>query len=428
MPIMENGFDIDLPRMVRVRQVFPRPKEVSFEGAVRREISRPEIVSLIKPGSRIAIGAGSRGVAGIFPIIRETVRALKELGARPFVVPAMGSHGGATADGQREVLESYGITEESIGAPVVSSMEVVRLGETPSGIPVHFDRNAYEADAVIPINRVKLHTDFRGPVESGLCKMLTIGFGKHKGATALHTQGFDRFDKLIPQAAEVVLARAPVAFGLAVIENAYEEVARIQAVPANDILRVEPLLLREATSLMAKILFDPIDVLVVDEMGKDISGSGMDPNINGRFSIQGKGSLSPRVGPRVTRIAVLDLTEKTHGNATGIGDADVVTRRLVDKINYDFTYVNCITSTVLERGRIPITLENDHQAIVVAVRSCSRTEPSHARIVRIKNTLETSEIMISEPMLEEARRMGNIEALGDPEPMTFDSAGNLTKM
>ncbi|HWI52311.1 MAG TPA: hypothetical protein VNT01_09265 [Symbiobacteriaceae bacterium] len=425
MPISEGGFDIPLPRMVRVRQLFSRPQADSIPETVRREIRRPEVAALIKPGARVALGVGSRGIAGILPLVQAMVGATKELGAHPFIVPAMGSHGGATAEGQREVLESYGITERSVGAPVISGMQTVLLGETPSGVPVYFDENAYGADAVVPINRVKLHTDFRGPVESGLCKMLAVGFGKHRGATVLHSFGFDRFADLIPEATRVILARAPVAFGLAVVENAYDEVAEIRAVPAADFLTAEPVLLQKAASLMARILFDPIDLLIVDEIGKDVSGAGMDPNIIGRFAVQGKGRLPDQVGPRVSRIVALDLTENTHGNAMGVGDADVTTRRLVSKINWEHTYANVIASTVLESGRIPLTMENDRQAIVVALRSCSRVDPVRARIVRIKNTLEIGEIMISEPMCEEARRMGNVQILGESAPLAFDTDGNL---
>jgi len=427
MPIIEGGFDIPLPHMMRVRQLFSRPQVASIADTVRREIRRPEVAALIKPGARVALGVGSRGIAGILPLVQAAVSTVKELGAHPFIVPAMGSHGGATDDGQREALASYGITEQSVGAPVLSSMQTVLLGETPSGVPVYFDRNAYGADAVVPINRVKLHTDFRGPVESGLCKMLAIGFGKHKGATVLHSFGFDQFAELIPQAARVVLDRAPIAFGLAVVENAYDEAAEICAVPAAEILTAEPALLQQAASLMARILFDPIDLLIVDEIGKDVSGAGMDPNIIGRFSVQGKGRLPDQIGPRVSRIAALDLTDNTHGNAMGVGDADVTTRRLVGKINWEHTYANVIASTVLESGRIPLTMENDRQAIVVALRSCSRVDPARARIVRIKNTLEIGEIMISEPMCEEARRMGTIKIIGELAPLAFDAGGDLPK-
>ncbi|OJF16294.1 MAG: hypothetical protein A6D91_12140, partial [Bacillaceae bacterium G1] len=289
--------------------------------AVHETIRQSGVLSRISPGDRVAIAVGSRGVADIPILTREVVNAVKSAGGRPFIVPAMGSHGGATAEGQIDVLKQLGVTESSVGAPILSSMDVVEVGRLPNGLPVYIDKHAYEADKVIVINRIKPHTAFRGPVESGLMKMITIGLGKQKGAEAAHAYGFQYMAEHVQAMAKIAMSQVPIIFGLATIENAYDRPAKIVAVPAEKIEEVEPQLLLEAKSLMPRILFDPMDVLVVNEIGKDISGDGMDPNITGRYATPYASG-----GPKVTRIVVLGLTEKTHGNANGIGLADITTR------------------------------------------------------------------------------------------------------
>lgn len=421
MQIVEGGLDLPLPRMVRVRQRFPAVAEPDVAAAVARELRRPEVADRVRPGQRIALGVGSRGIARLAEIVGAVVRELKALGADPFIIPAMGSHGGATPAGQREVLATYGVTEEAMGVPIVADMDTVQVGETPGGVPVWFSRPALEADAVLPIGRVKPHTDFHGTVESGLCKMLVIGFGKHRGATRIHQEGFARFHEVIPAAARVVLDRVPVLGGLAIVENAHEEPARIEFVPAGRILAREPELLEEARRLMARLLFDSIDVLVVDELGKDISGAGMDPNVTGRYV-----AAHMRGGtPAVQKIVVLRLTERTHGNATGLGVADVTTRWVVENIDYQKTWTNVITSTELAGGRTPIWMPSDREAIALAVKTLNGVDIRSPRIVRIRNTLELKEIWLSEPMWLEERHRIDLEALGDPQPLPFTPEGQL---
>ncbi|MEW9031755.1 MAG: lactate racemase domain-containing protein, partial [Planifilum fimeticola] len=329
--------DVPLPRMVKVRQSFPAPEVADVPGAVREAVAAEGVLERISEGDRVAIAVGSRGVADIDVMAREVVRLVRSRGGQPFIVPAMGSHGGATAEGQIEVLKQLGVTESSVEAPIRSSMDVGRLA---SGLPVYTDRQAYSADKVIVINRVKPHTAFRGPVESGLMKMITIGLGKQKGAEAAHSRGFQYMAEHVVAMARIVLSQVPIIFGLATVENAYDRPAKIVAVPAEKIEAVEPGLLLEAKSLMPRILFDPIDVLVVDEIGKDISGDGMDPNITGRYPTPYASG-----GPRVTRIAVLGLTERTRGNANGIGLADITTRKAFEAIEWEKGYANALTST-----------------------------------------------------------------------------------
>ncbi|MCF8566845.1 nickel-dependent lactate racemase [Alicyclobacillus tolerans] len=410
--------DIKIPNMVRIRQNFFAPQIEDTASAVQQAISEANVLSRIAPGDRVAIAVGSRGVADIPILVREVVRAVKSAGGVPFIVPAMGSHGGATAQGQAEVLEHLGVTEASTGAPIQSSMDVVQLGQLPNGLPVYADKNAYHADKVIVINRIKPHTAFTGPYESGLMKMMTIGLGKRKGADSAHSYGFGHMADHVPQMARIVLSKVPIIFGLASVENAYDRPAKIVAVPAEQIEHVEPGLLMEAKSLMPRILFDQIDVLVVDEVGKDISGSGMDPNITGRFPtpfIQGK-------GPAISRIAILSLTEKTDGNANGIGLADIITRKVYDSIDWEKGYFNAFTSTVLQSVKVPMFLSTDKLAVQAAIKTCNAFDVDQVRLVRIKNTLELKEIWVSESMLSEAVQNEQIEVLTNPMPMDFSDS------
>jgi hypothetical protein len=364
---------------------------------------------------RSASAVGSRGVADIPIIAREVVNAVKLVGAYPFIVPAMGSHGGATAEGQVEVLEQLGVTEESVGAPIRSSMDVVEVGRLPNGLPIYTDKLAYEADKIIVVNRIKPHTAFSGPIESGLMKMVTIGLGKHKGADAAHAYGFKYMAEHVPEMARIVLSKLPIIFGLASVENAYDRPAKIVAVPAEQMEHIEPNLLLEAKGLMPRLLFDPIDVLIVDEVGKDISGSGMDPNITGR-------SNTPYVkisAPAISRIVILGLTEKTQGNALGIGPADVITRKVFDQIDWEKGYLNAFTSTVLTPVKVPMFLPTEKLAVQAAIKTCNAFDLNQVRMVRIKNTLDLKEIWISESMLPEALNVKEIDVLTGPAVMHF---------
>ncbi|CEG32875.1 lactate racemase domain-containing protein [Peribacillus castrilensis] len=407
--------EIQLPKMVKVRQNFRTPQIADVAGEVKKAIKEAGVLSRINEEDRVAIAVGSRGVADLPTLVRETVAAVKEAGGNPFIVPAMGSHGGATAEGQIDVLLQLGISEEAVGAPIRSSMEVIKLDELPNGLPVYIDKLAYESDKIIVINRIKPHTAFRGPVESGLMKMITIGLGKQKGAEAAHAYSFKYMAEHVPEMAKVSLSKAPIIFGLASIENAYDKPAKIVAVPAEDLEVVEPGLLLEAKSLMPKIHFDSIDVLIVNELGKDISGDGMDPNITGNFA-----TPYATGGPDVKRTVVLGLTEKTHGNANGIGMADMTTKAVMNEIKWEKGYANALTSTVTDVVKLPMFLDTQELAVKAAIKTCNAFDLTKVRVVRIKNTLEIGEIWISESMMEEALKNKNLKILSEPEELALD--------
>ena len=414
--------DVPLPKMVKIRQTFNADEILDVSAALSAALVESGQLAQIRPGMNIAIAAGSRGVAQIATLVRTTVAEVKKLGANPFVVPAMGSHGGATGAGQAEVLAHLGITEEYVGCPIVSSMEVVEISRLPNGMPVYIDKNAYQADGIIVINRIKPHTAFRGPNESGLVKMITIGLGKQKGAESCHAYGFKYMHDLIPAMAKEMLQLAPIMFGIATVENAYDHVAKVVVAGAAELIETDRHLLIEAKAAMPRIEFSPIDVLVIDEIGKDVSGDGMDPNITGRYP-----TPYPTGGPEVSKMVVLDLTEKTGGNANGVGTADFTTKRLVNKTDFQALYANGITSTVVRPNAIPMTLDCDLDAIRAAVKTSNALDLSKIRLVRIKNTLQLGEIMISEAMLPDALSLANVSVCSEPFEMQFDDLGNLRK-
>ena len=407
--------DIPLPKMVKVRQKFTAPQLEDVAAEVRKTLNETNVLAKINDGDSVAIAVGSRGLAELPVLVRETVREIRRVGGHPFIVPAMGSHGGATAEGQIDVLHQLGVTEEAVEAPVKSSMEVVQIGKLPNGLPVYIDRNAYEADKIVVINRIKPHTAFRGPVESGLMKMITIGLGKQKGAEAAHAYSFKYMAEHVPEMAKISLAKAPIIFGLASLENAYDKVAKVIAVPAEDLETAEPELLKEAKSLMPKIHFDEFDVLIVDELGKDISGDGMDPNITGNFATPYASG-----GPDIKRTVVLGLTEKTHGNANGIGMADMTTKAVVDEIIWEKGYANALTSTVIEVIKLPMVLETKELAVKAAIKTCNAFDLNKVKAVRIKNTLDIGEIWISESLIEEAKQNSHLEVMSEPRELVLN--------
>lgn len=407
--------DIPIPRMVKVKQNFRAPQLEDVAAAVRKTLNETNVMAKISEGDSVAVAVGSRGLADLPVLVRETVREIKRAGGHPFIVPAMGSHGGATAEGQTDVLHQLGVTEGAVEAPIKSSMEVVKIGELPNGLPVYIDRNAYEADKIVVINRVKPHTAFRGPVESGLMKMITIGLGKQKGAEAAHAFSFKYMAEHVPEMAKISLSKAPIIFGLASLENAYDKIAKVIAVPAEDLETAEPELLMEAKSLMPKIHFDEFDVLIVDELGKDISGDGMDPNITGNFATPYASG-----GPDIKRTVVLGLTEKTHGNANGIGMADMTTKAAVDEIIWEKGYANALTSTVIEVIKLPMVLETKELAVKAAIKTCNAFDLKKVKAVRIKNTLDIGEIWISESLIEEAKQNSNLEIISDLQELVLD--------
>jgi len=406
---------IRLPRLVPVRQIFEAGRISDIRGTVHAEFEKVGAGVRIKPRQRIAITAGSRGIARIAEITRAVVDEVKGLGAQPFIVPAMGSHGGATAEGQREMVESFGITAEAMGCPILSSMEAVALGQTESGYTVYCDRLAYESDGIIVLNRVKPHSILTGDQGSGLMKMLGIGLGKAVGADAIHVKGV--VENLRP-AARLVLANAPVAFGVAIVENSFDEPFKIEAVPPAEIEAADRRLLREARSYLPNIPYDPIDVLIVEWMGKNISGAGIDPNVVG---------MHRRIGGaperEIRRIVVLDLTPESHGNAIGVGMADIITERLKDKIDYRAMYVNALTSDFLWGIKIPIALPTDQEAVAVALKPFA---PETVRLVRIRDTAHLDTMWISEALLAETGQNPRLEIAGEPSEMAFDREGRLT--
>lgn len=412
--------DIPVPKMAKVKVNFDNKKISEIEPVLNKKLNQENIRKTIKPGMEIAIAVGSRGLDRLVEITALTVQFLKELGAKPFIVPSMGSHGGATAEGQREVLRHLGVTEESVGCEIRSSMEVVKVSELPNGLPVYVDKFAFEADGIVIINRVKPHTAFRGPVESGIMKMISIGLGKQKGAEACHQMGFKYMAENVPAMAKIIMEKTPVLFGIATVENAFDKVTIIEVLTPEEIIETEPELQKQAKSLLPKLYFDQLDVLVIDEIGKNISGDGMDPNITGRYPTPYASG-----GPDVNKMVVLDVTSQSEGNANGVGTADFTTQRLVDKMDKEGTYANGLTSTVVSPTKIATTLPIDKEAIQAAIKTSNILDFNNVKMLRIKNTLVLSEIEVSEALLEDVKNHPNMEQCSDLYAIPFDEKGNL---
>ncbi len=414
--------DTKIPKMIKIRQKFSyqRIERENIEDCISMGINKKQLSKKIKPGMRICITAGSRGISNIDVILGTAVKYCKERGAKPFIVPAMGSHGGATAEGQREVLSSLNITEQTMGCPILATMDTVLIGHTEDGKEVYIDKYAAEADGIIVINRVKAHTAFRGPYESGIMKMMTIGLGKQHGAEVCHSAGINRMAQYIPAFGKTILKNAPVMFAVAITENAFDETYKISVLTPDEVISEEPYLLKEAISLMPRIYFDSCDVLIVDEIGKNISGDGMDPNITGTFP-----TPDVKGGIQAQRRGILSLTEETHGNGNGVGTADVISKRLYNALDLSKTYPNVLTSTLLNLAKVPIIVENDEEVFKLCIRSCCGVDKNKIRVVRIKNTLNLEYIYISEAMVEEAKKNPNIEIVGEAEELKFNERGNL---
>jgi hypothetical protein len=412
-----------LPRWARYQQRLDDASVGSIPEAMAREFGRPEIAGTITPGARVVLTAGSRGIDRIAEVLKAAVSEVRRLGGEPFVIPAMGSHGGATAEGQRALIEHYGVTEAFVGCPIRAAMETVQLGTLEDGVPVWFDRIAHDdADVVIPVGRVKPHTDFRGQVESGLAKMIAIGLGKQHGASWFHSQGIGTFGDLIPRVAAFSLSQVNIPFGIALVENGLSKLAMIEAVPAAGMFEREAELLEIAKAKLARLPQVPAaDVLIVDEIGKDISGDGADPNVINR-DVAGIIDFSAAM-PTVQRAIVRDLTDDTDGNATGIGMFDFALRRVVEKMDPIPTYMNMITAKSPSGARIPITVENDRQALQLAIASALRVEEGRARIIRIASTKALSEFWSSEPLAEALAATGTVEQVSDLTEIAFDTDG-----
>lgn len=412
--------DIPVPKMAKVKQVFDATKVDDLRTVLQAELEKEYIKETVKPGMEIAVAVGSRGLDRLVETTAVTVQFLQGLGAKPFIVPCMGSHGGATGEGQKAVLEHLGVTEESVHAEIRSSMEVVKLGELPNGLPVYIDEIASQADGIVVINRVKPHTAFRGPVESGIMKMISIGLGKQKGAEACHQLGFKHMAEHVPAMAKMTMSKMPILFAVATVENAFDKVAEITVLAPQEIEEKEIKLQALSKTLLPKLHFDKIDVLVLDEIGKNISGDGMDPNITGRYP-----TPYAHGGPDVTKMVVLDLTPQTEGNANGVGTSDFTTQRLVDKMDREATYANGLTSTVVGPTHISTTLPNDEQAIQAAIKTCNILDFTKVKMVRIKNTLELSEIEVSEALLDHVKADPSLEQTSDLYDLNYNEAGNL---
>ena len=415
---------VEFPRMFRVRQRFEGPELADVAGAVESELAGLSLKERVRPGQAVAITAGSRGIANIGPILQAAVRHFRQLGAKPFIVPAMGSHGGGTARGQRNILESYGITEDFCGCPIRSSMDTVVVCRASEGFPVHFDKQAYQADHVVVCNRVKPHTLFTGEVESGLMKMMLIGLGKHDGARVYHRAIKDfSFGQIVGSVAREVLSKCSILAGLAVVENSYGRTAGIRALRPEALLEEEKALLRQARSWMPRLPFQAADILLVDEIGKNISGSGLDLNVVGRKHL-GHSPAEHEV-PKIRIIAVRDLSPLTHGSAVGIGTVEFCRRRALEKMDVGMTRVNALTGGFAMEAMIPLDYPNDREMLQVMLSQIGLTEPPDARLLWIRNTMSLAEVECSAAYLEEARDREDLAILTDPRPLPFSADGNL---
>lgn len=410
---------MQLPKFYTLRQTFSQEHIEDVAAELTDRLEDAGLKEVVHPGERVAITVGSRGINNITLLVKTLVMKLKEIGCKPFIVPAMGSHGGAIAQGQVEVLESLGITPDSVGAPILSDMDVIDLGKLESGATVYLDKHAWQADAIIVMNRVKPHTKLKAENESGLMKMMSVGLGKHKGCSQVHSYGL--FPTMI-EAARVILEKAPIRLGIGIIENGYEETAKIAVFKKEEFERKDAELLKLAKSLMPKFPVDDIDLLVVQEMGKNISGTGIDVNLIGRVncSIMNENEL-----PRIKRIVAMDLTEATHGNALGMGLVDIAPMRFKDKIDFSATYANVLAVGATDRGKMPVIVQSDREAIDSALRSIGNQEYSAARIVIVKNTLALDTIIVSENILREISHYSNVQIIRKEYELEFDGENNL---
>ncbi|MGZ3559199.1 MAG: nickel pincer cofactor-dependent isomerase, group 22 [Thermodesulfobacteriota bacterium] len=413
----------DFPKIFKIRQKIDAPRLQNVEKRVNELLDQFDLSKKVKKGERIGITAGSRGIKDKPKVLKTIITRLKDLGSSPFIVPCMGSHGGATAEGQMKVLESLGITEKSIGAPIISSIEVEEIGRTKFGTPVFTDKNLLRAHKIIAVNRIKPHTDFEGEIESGLVKMIVIGMAKPRGALMVHRLTIEHgFPAVLGEVGSILLNKLPIFFGVGIIENQYDETAFVDLLKPEKMMEKEKLLLKKAKELIPFLPFNQIDILIVDEMGKDISGVGMDTNVIGRNLFIG-GTKSNR--PKITRIFVRDITKESHGNATGIGMADYTTKRLVDKIDYASTRINSITGMIPENGRVPIFFETDREALSIAHYNSGVFDPQDLRILWIKNTLKIEYLYASEAFFNQTRSDPRLEILSEPSDFPFDQDGNL---
>jgi len=413
---------VELPLIAPIRQVLQQPVVTDLAGEVQRQWQSSTLAQRVKRGDRVLVGVGSRGIANIATMVRATLDVLRDLGAKPAVVAAMGSHGGATPEGQRELLAGYGVTEEALRVPILTDMATVQIGVNSAGEPVWWDKNAYEADAVLTLSRIKPHTDFRGRVESGICKMLVIGLGKRDGAAQHHRWGVRGLRDILPETAKVVVEKTRFVAGLAILENAKEETALLRVVDRDQLFEVEPALLEQARQLMGRLPFEQLDLLVIGEIGKNYSGAGIDPNVVGRLLVEGQDEFE---SPRITRICCLDLSPESHGNGTGVGIADLTTDRLLASIDPIPFRMNNLTACFLWRSKLPIAFPTDRECIESGLKTCWQPNWDRIRLAVIPNTLEMTDLWVSPALLEESRKLPHLEVLGAARPMPLDVTGAL---
>ena len=411
------------PKLTQITQRLNDTRIADIDATIAAEMKRVGLANRIGPDSRVAVTAGSRGITDMVAVLRATVNEVKALGARPIVVPAMGSHGGATAEGQTEMLEGLGVTEQSLGAPIVSSMDVVDLGTTAEGIPVAFSRDAMESDHIIIVNRIKPHTEFNGRIESGLTKMMVIGLGKHQGAINAHSWAVRfGYERTLIASGQHILERAPITLGVGIVENGFGQAAKIEAVTPENFVEEEAKLLELAKETCPHLPFDRLDILIVDESGKEISGTGMDTKVIGRIMNIYE---PPLEHPHITRIVLRDLTEKSHGNGLGVGLADFVTQRFAGKLNRDYTDVNCVTAVTPEKGRLPIIGKTDKMAVDYAFASAGPVTADDVRLCWIRNTATLDRMFVSQALLDEVARHPALDVVSDPIDMEFAANGDL---
>ncbi len=413
---------MDIPHVAPLRQVLQQPAVADLPGEVRRQWQQSPLPQRLRRGDRVAVGVGSRGIANLQTIVRATLETLRDLGTQPFVVAAMGSHGGATAEGQRDLLASYGVTEQALRVPVMTDMTAVQIGVNSWGEPVWWDKNALEADAVVTLARVKPHTDFRGRTESGITKMLAIGLGKRDGAAQHHRWGVRGLRDMIPESARVVVEKTRFLAGLAILENAHEQTAVLQVVDRDELFDAEPRLLEQARALMGKLPFEQLDLLVIGEIGKNYSGAGIDPNVVGRMLME---CQPEQFSPSITRICALDLSPESHGNGTGVGLADLTTDRLLAAIDPVPFRMNNLTACFLWRSKLPLAFPTDRECIEAGLKTCWQPDCDKVRMALIPNTLELTELWVSPVLVEGATRNALLEVAGEFRPLPFDGAGKL---
>ena len=407
----------------KIKQNFNRMKIEDLFEHIHQSFKKSDLKNRIKPGDKIGITVGSRGITNIKLIVKNIISELKNINASPFILPAMGSHGGANSEGQKEVLASYGITEREMGVPIMASMDVIQIGKVENKIPIYFSKIAMESDGIIALNRVKMHTDFKSNlIESGMSKILAIGLGKAKGASSIHSLGVYGLKNVIPQAAELIIKKAPIIQGIGILENSYDQTMKISFVPPEDIIKVDSELLKKSKKVMPTLPIENLDIVITQEMGKNISGTGFATNVIGRLYINGE---KESMKPMIKRLIVFDLTEESHGNALGIGLADITTRKLVDKINYKDMYANTITSTFLNRAKIPIIADTEKEAIEIALKTCWELEQNNLKLLIMKNTLELEYLYVSKAAWDEIKDDKNIDACGEWEKLAFAENGKM---